>query len=291
MATIPDQPNSAGLRRDLDILDVLASDECRRRGGLGVVRIAERLGRENSQVSRALRALAAAGMVERDPHTLDYRLGWRLYSYAARTYEALLVHVAAPFVRRLVATLHETGHLCVHRGNQLLTLWTENAAGVVSPPTWDGVSVPVVSSSAGRVLLSDWDTATLRTWFSDADLAGSGPRPRIVTVDELITELARIRQRGYGVVRDEFEVGVVGCSAPVRDHRGRVVAAVTVSAPTARLGAVLDKAGRLTARCAADISAALKQTLQPTGPASPVGPSPSATPAGPGTPASPAPSP
>lgn len=265
MAPTTDQPNSAGLRRDLDILDVLASEECRRRGGLGVVRIAERLGRENSQVSRALRALAAAGMVERDPHTLDYRLGWRLYSYAARTYEALLVHVAAPFVRRLVATLHETGHLCVHRGNRVLTLWTEHAPGVLSAPTWNGVSVPVVSSSAGRVLLSDWDTATLRGWFSDADLAAAGPHPQIVTVDGLITELARIRQRGYGVVRNEFEVGMISCSAPVRDHGGRVVAAVSVSAPTARLGAVLDKAGRLTARCAADISAALKQTRRPAG--------------------------
>lgn len=266
MAATTDQPNSAGLRRDLDILDVLASEECRRRGGLGVVRIAERLRRENSQVSRALRALAAAGMVERDPHTLDYRLGWRLYSYAARTYEALLVHAAAPFVRRLVATLHETGHLCVHRGDKLLTLWTENAPGVVTPPTWDGVSVPVVSSAAGRVLLSDWDAATLRAWFSDADLSAAGPRPRVTTVDELITELARIRQRGYGVVRDEFEVGMVGCSAPVRDSHGRIVAAVNVSAPTARLGGVLDKAGRLTARCASDISAALAQTLKPTSP-------------------------
>lgn len=263
MAQTTDQPNSAGLRRDLDILDVLASEECRRRGGLGVVRIAERLGRENSQVSRALRALAAAGMVERDPHTLDYRLGWRLYSYAARTYEALLVHVAAPFVRRLVATLHETGHLCVHRGNQLLTLWTENAPGTVSAPTRNGLSVPVVSTSAGRVLLSDWDAATLRAWFSDAELAAAGPHSGFATVDELVAELAWIRQRGYGVVRDEFEAGMVGCSAPVRDPGGRVVAAVNVSGPTARLGAVLDKAGRLTARCAADISAALKQTLQP----------------------------
>ncbi|HEX6446552.1 MAG TPA: IclR family transcriptional regulator [Streptosporangiales bacterium] len=263
MAPVPEQPSSAGLRRDLDILDVLASDECRRRGGLGVVRIAERLGRENSQVSRALRALAAAGMVERDPHTLDYRLGWRLYSYAARTYEALLAHVAAPYIRRLVATLHETGHLCVHRGNRLLTLWTENAPGVVAPPAWDGVSAPVASTSAGRVLLSDWEPATLRAWFSDADLVAAAGRPRVTTVDELVTELARVRQRGYDIVRDEFQVGMVGCSAPVRDLSGRVVAAVNVSAPTARLGGELDKVGRLTARCAADVSQALKQALQP----------------------------
>ena len=51
---------SAGLRRDLEILDVLAGhgDE-RDADGFGVSWIAQRLGREKSQVSRALRALEA----------------------------------------------------------------------------------------------------------------------------------------------------------------------------------------------------------------------------------------
>jgi DNA-binding IclR family transcriptional regulator len=74
-------------------VDVLASEDVR---GLGVVAIADRLGRENSQVSRALTALAAAGMVGRDPATAAYRLGWRPYLYAARTTESRLVHLAVP---------------------------------------------------------------------------------------------------------------------------------------------------------------------------------------------------
>src|SRR5215472_10758427 len=72
---------SAGLRRDLEILDLLADPQIRT--GLGVSRIAEMLGREKSQISRALKALEAEGMVERDPQTLEYRLGWRIYAFAA----------------------------------------------------------------------------------------------------------------------------------------------------------------------------------------------------------------
>lgn len=253
-------PSSASLRRDLEILDVLASDECRRRGGLGVVRIAERLGRENSQVSRALRALAEAGMVERDPRTLDYRLGWRLYSYAARTFEARLVHVAGPFVRRLVAAVQETAHLCVYRGNQVLTLWSETAPHTYRASTaWDGLSVPLLSAVAGRVLLSDWEPAVVRTWFGDVAVSSSAERPRVRTADELVSELAAIRQRGYALAREEFEIGVVSCSAPVKDSRGRVLAALTISAPSPRLGDRLDQAGRLTARCAGDIARALQR--------------------------------
>ena len=84
-------PHSAGLRRDMEVLRELASDECLRRGGLGVVRIAVRLGREKSQVSRALRALEGEGLVERDPSTRTYQLGLGLYTLAARGVETRLV--------------------------------------------------------------------------------------------------------------------------------------------------------------------------------------------------------
>ena len=239
-------PGSAGLQRDLDILDLLASEESRRRGGLGVVRIAARLGRENSQVSRALQALAAAGMVERDPETGAFRLGWRLYSYAARSTESRLVHLAAPALRRLVASLQETTHLCVLRGARVLTLWTESPAHAFRALSWEGVPVDVPATSAGRVLISDWEPDVVRGWFPDAE------------PDTLLPELTAVRRQGYALVRDEFEVGVVGCSAPIRDFRGRVVAALNVSAPRQRLGLRLHEAGRLTAQAAGDVTRALQ---------------------------------
>lgn len=234
---------SVGLQRDLDILDVLASEQ-HRASGLGVVAIASRLGRENSQVSRALRALAEAGMVERDPDTASYRLGWRLYSYAARTAESRLVHLAAPALRRLVAGLQETTHLCVLREARVLTLWTEAPGHGFRAGSWEGVPVEVPTTSAGRVLISDWDPDVVRRWFPGAD-------------GRLGEALADVRVRGYTVVRDEFEPGVVGCSAPVRDGHGRVVAALNVSAPGERLDRRLDEAGRLTVAAAADVTRAL----------------------------------
>ncbi|WIX77895.1 helix-turn-helix domain-containing protein [Amycolatopsis carbonis] len=71
-----------GLRRDLDLLEALASTEAQRAGGLGVVRLAEVTGREKSQVSRALKALALEGVVERDPDTLRYCMGRRLFRWS-----------------------------------------------------------------------------------------------------------------------------------------------------------------------------------------------------------------
>ena len=45
------------IRRGIEVLMSLASDEALRSDGLGVTQIAERLGREKSQVSRALTTL------------------------------------------------------------------------------------------------------------------------------------------------------------------------------------------------------------------------------------------
>lgn len=240
--------SSAGLQRDLEILDTLAAEDSRRHGGLGVVAIATRLGRENSQVSRALSALAEAGMVERDPATAAYRLGWRLYSYAARTTESRLVHVAVPSLRRLVAGLGETAHLCVLREARVLTLWTEAPAHGFRAHGWEGVPVEVPWTSAGRVLVSDWEPGVLRRWFPSAD-------------QKLTTALGEVRRAGYALVRDEFQPGVVGCSAPVRGGGGRIVAALNVSAPAERLDRRLNEAGRLTVQAAGEVSRALAQDI------------------------------
>src|SRR5437764_199658 len=84
------------------------------------------------------------------------RRGWGLYSYAARTTESRLVHLAVPSLRRLVAGLGETAHLCVLREGRVLTLWTEAPAHGFRAEGWEGVPVEVSRTSAGRVLVSDW---------------------------------------------------------------------------------------------------------------------------------------
>jgi DNA-binding IclR family transcriptional regulator len=76
---------------------------------------------------------------------------------------------------------------------------------------------------------------------------------------KLTSALSDVRRVGYALVRDEFEPGVVGCSAPVRVGDGRIVAALNVSAPAERLDRRLDEAGRLTVQAAGEVSRALQR--------------------------------
>lgn len=279
-ASAPSTPrrNSAGLRRDLELLEVLGSPESVAAGGLGVNRIAQLVGRDKGQVSRTLATLADSGLVARDQLTLSYRLGYQLYALAARTLESRLVREATPYLRRVVTALHETTHLCVLRGGSVLTLASETSEYAFRGLGWEGVSVAAWQTSSGRVLISDWDDADLRRWY-DAHgkdepvtgpvapalvqtgslpvVSGAGLRRVVTDFDTFLVEIHRIRAHGFATVDEEFERGVVGVSAPVYDFRRSIVAAINVSAPKTRLGGHLEQAGRVAARVAAELSAQL----------------------------------
>jgi IclR family KDG regulon transcriptional repressor len=236
------------LGRALDVLLVLAEEPAGTNGGMGVVRVANLLGREKSQVSRTLKTLAARGFVDRDPDTLEYRLGARVYALAVQAGRSRLLGVAPPTLRELVAELGETAHLSVLQGPEVLTLLSESSPRVVRAGDWSGRTVPAHCTSSGRALLFDEDRATL------GRVLGTRTRAEIGALHELIVAA---RPKGYSTVKDEFEPGLVGAAAPVRDFRGRVVAALNVSGPGFRLGARLDEVGERVRRSADELSARL----------------------------------
>ncbi|TDD23672.1 IclR family transcriptional regulator [Nonomuraea diastatica] len=247
---------SAGLRRDIEILEVLAGHgDDRDADGFGVSWIAQRLGREKSQVSRALRALELEGMVERDPITRRYRLGWRLFALAARTQHARLVQVAAPYLRGLATAFDEDAYLCVLRGNLVLTLMSVPSSRVYHR-VWEGISVPLLMAAAGRSLVADWDDQRIRELLRATTLP-SGLDSAVSGTEEWLADLAHVRSCGYAVTDVELEDSKAGVSAPVRDHRGLITAAISVSVTRTHAAARLDEIGAAVGEAARQLSISL----------------------------------
>jgi DNA-binding IclR family transcriptional regulator len=48
-------------------------------------------------------------------------------------------------------------------------------------------------------------------------------------------ELALVRGRGYALDDEELEIGLRAAAAPIRDHRGDVIAAVSIAGPVQRV--------------------------------------------------------
>ena len=252
----------ANLRKELAILIALGCDEAVEKGGLGVVRVAELIGREKSQVSRALRTLAESGLVDRDPSTLHYRLGWRFFALAARAGEQRLISVAPPLLERLVRDLGETAHLSVLQGVEVLTVLSKSPPHAVTAVGWSGRTVPVYCTSSGRTLLFDHDREALFELLSGVEFRKLGPNA-VRNVEQLYERIVGARARGYALVDEEFEFGLVGAAAPVRDFKGQIVATLNVSAPKFRLGERLEEAGKEVKKAADELSTLLGWSSDP----------------------------
>ena len=246
----------SALQRGLAILSALGTEEALAGGGLGVVRVAELVGREKSQVSRALQTLAEAGFAERDADTRCYRLGWRLFALSAAAGDARLLQAAGPVLEDLVARTGETAHLSVLDGVDVLTLLSEAPAAAVRASGWQGRRVPASCTSSGRALLFDHSAEDLERRFSGSDLPRCGPNAAR-SLRQLHEKILGDRARGVAISDEEFEVGLVAVAAPVRSARGAVAAAVNVSAPKFRLGAKLERTGRHVLAAAESLSSTL----------------------------------
>jgi IclR family KDG regulon transcriptional repressor len=247
---------ATSLRRGILVLRALSSDESIAAGGLGVLRLAELVGDDKSQISRTLKALLQYGFVDRDPDTRAYRIGWALYALAARAGDTRLLVAGEQASKELVAALGERIHLNVLQGSEVLTVRSESPARALQTTGWVGRTVPAYCTSAGQALLMDRTYDEVAELLAGVELVPLGPAaPR--TIAEFYARIEAARARGYALVDEEFEPGLVAAAAPVRDFRGHVVAALNASGPKFRLGPHLDETGRAVAAAAGRISEAL----------------------------------
>lgn len=222
------------MRRELAVLMALDCEEVIQSSGLGVTRIAKLIGREKSQVSRTLSALAEIGFVDRDTLTLRYRLGWKLFALAARAGDQRLLTVASPLLEQLMKNLGETTYLSVLQGAEVLTVLSKpSSSRVIRAAEWTGRTVPVYCTASGRALLLDHDYDAIFGLLSGVKFHKFAP-DTVCDVKELHEKIAGARAHGYVLVDGEFEPGLVAAAAPVRDFRGQIVAEIDVSAPKFR---------------------------------------------------------
>lgn len=107
--------------------------------------------------------------------------------------------------------------------------------------SWIGRVVPAACTSAGYAMLLDRERVDLEHLLPDAPFRRQHPTG---TADRGRAGNASQRPDcGYALADEEFEAGLVAVAGPVRDFRGHVVAAISVSAPKFRFAARLDEAG------------------------------------------------
>lgn len=234
--TDPSEPSTSrsgaavqSVDRALQVLEIIA-----RHGSAGVTAIADELGVHKSTVSRLVGVLDARGYVEQIEERGKYRLGFAVVRLAASAAsERDLTKAGQSVCDALADTVGETTNLSVLDDDRAVNLVKARSESEVSLRTWVGQSSPAHATSSGKVLLSGLDRDDLRRRL---------PRRLESFTDTTITTLTRLeehldttRERGWASVNEELEIGLNAVAAPVRDHTGRIVSALSVSGPSYRL--------------------------------------------------------
>lgn len=193
-----------------------------------------------STTSRLLGALERNGLVRRE-HSGEFAAGPVFSRYAVRhDPDAELARLAGSVAEEVAARTGETVHLAVPRGREAVQILQVDTRYLLGARDWSTVAFPPHCSAQGKVLQA---AGVLPVPEEPLER----PTPHSVrSVVQLRHQLDEVRRNGWAVACDELELGLSAVAAPVRDGE-RVVAALGVSGPTARISPALSEVVRVLA--------------------------------------------
>jgi len=202
--------------------------------------LARQLELPKSTTSRILGALERQGLVRRDRNSA-YLGGEVLLKFAStQNKDAALIARMRPVLEVLAEKTSESVNLAVPGIDDLRLIDQVDGKHLLGATNWIGRSVPYHASALGKVILAfggaTVPTGTLQTKTSKT----------ITTRTLLNAELEKVRKAGFAIIDNELEDGLVAVAAPVFNHEGKVVAAISISGPDARISRdQLNKFGEL----------------------------------------------
>jgi DNA-binding IclR family transcriptional regulator len=248
------QTKITSLDRGLRILDTL----CGESQGLGVTEISRRVGADKSVVYRTLSLLMAHDYVEQDPASKKYVLGYKVMELAGKRLRSIdLFSTSKPILKEVVSETGEIVVLAVMIGDVLAYLDKEQGPHAVHIASGLGQPIPLHSTASGKAILAHMSDSELTRLSREKGLPAITEKT-ITNFAELKNHLHQVRFRGYAIDDQETYPGIRCVAAPIRNHRGTVLASISISGPIQRVtGVNITVFAEIVMKAAAKISARL----------------------------------
>jgi IclR family transcriptional regulator, KDG regulon repressor len=229
---MPFQSRKIGsVQRAVDILNLFDSQTPE----LGTTEIARALGLHKSTAASLVSTLAANGFLGQNPETRKYRLGLKLVERAFAMLDQVEIRqIAYPCLQELRNQWNETVNLAIFDGADVVYIERMLGTKALGMRSEVGRRAPAHSTALGKAILSCWTVADVKTFVAAHGLPPITPQT-ITDPDRFYAELDKVREQGYAVDDEENEIGGRCIAVPIFDHMGKAVAAISISAPTARL--------------------------------------------------------
>jgi IclR family pca regulon transcriptional regulator len=191
------------------------------------------LGWNKPMVYRLVRTLETHGAVR--AHRDGYVLGPLVIALGQGALAAIqLPELARPHLERLHNEFNETINLSILDGDEIVILQRVETREILGLRLSVGSRLPAYCTSVGHVLLADLEDTEVERRLAHTEFDTVGPNT-ITSTAKLIERLHQVQIQGYAVNDEELAKGHRAAAAPIRDHSERVVAAINVSLPAARI--------------------------------------------------------
>ena len=196
--------------------------------------LSAKVGLNISTVHRLLATMAEHDFVQQEPETNCYKLGLKVFKIGnAALYDLDLRALARPFLRELVRLCNETVNLVVLDGQEVVYIDQVESTNIVKMIARIGERGPAHATAAGKMLLAGLPARELERLLQDLLLPRLTDKT-IASIPELLQELDIIRRRLFFRPRRHGR-STLTAAAPVFNHEGRVIAAISVSGPSMRV--------------------------------------------------------
>lgn len=219
------------IARMMNLLDALS----RHASPVNLKQLATETALHPSTAHRILGVMVENRLVDRiEPGT--YRLGIRLLELGTLVKSRISVRQEAlPHMQQLHQELGETVNLSVRHDDEVVYI-ERTAAGnsMMRVVQIIGARAPLHITAVGKVFLAADDPESVAAYARRSGLARYTENT-YSDLDSLRRDLDQVRQRGYAYDEEEAEKGVSCIGAGIYNDEGRLVAGLSVSAPSDRL--------------------------------------------------------
>jgi DNA-binding IclR family transcriptional regulator len=203
---------------------------------MGIKALSEKVGLSASAVHRMLDTLVTIGYVQRNEGTHQYRLGIGLFQIGMRV---LSQYGMNPDVRvvleELAGTSGETAKLGAQFNGKMIYLGLVESSNLLRFTGHVGSWAPLHCTAMGKIMLAALSKADQEANISRLMPLKKFTNNTLTDMSQLIEYLDVVNTQGYAVDDEEFLVGSRGIACPVKNSQGQVIAAVSISGPSARL--------------------------------------------------------
>lgn len=199
-------------------------------GAFRLTDIAARTGLAKTTAFRLCSDLVRLGLLDRDGD--GYRLGGKLFELGSLVPRRLhLRETALPFLQDLFEATHETVHLGIREGREVVYVERIHGHGAVSLPSRIGGRLPLTCTGVGKALLAFAGDELIEDVLG-RPLPGLTPHS-LTDPARLRTAVEQIQVSGLAYEEQEAALGVCCIASPVFDGPA-AVAALSVAVPRAR---------------------------------------------------------